>query len=219
MCIYCGDTATTRDHVPPKALLVQPFPLNLRTVPACQSCNVSWSLDEQYLAIALTYLADDPRIQAELETGGSIDRALTAAPTLDDRITSSLSVKDGQLFFAPEIARMHRIAEKIAHGLHCLKYGAGPRLENFRALRIFGPGEELPQSLIAAMWNWPGLRRKRWTVVQKGIFTFLFAKGWMADDSPLYCLINLADTLLMAVACPSPSGKPAAKRLRAKPWS
>lgn len=219
MCIYCGDTATTRDHVPPKALLVQPFPLNLRTVPACQSCNVSWSLDEQYLAIALTYLADDPRIQAELETGGSIDRALTAAPTLDDRITSSLSVKDGRVFFAPEIARMHRIAEKIAHGLHCLKYGAGPRLENFRALRIFGPGEELPQSLIAAMWNWPGLRRKRWTVVQKGIFTFLFAKGWMADDSPLYCLINLADTLLMAVACPSPSGKPAAKRLRAKPWS
>lgn len=218
-CIYCGDAAETRDHVPPKALLVQPFPLNLRTVPACATCNTSWSLDEQYLAIALAHLTYNPRLQAELVAGGLIDRALAAAPTLDDRIASSMSVQGGRVFFAPELARMQRIAEKIAHGLHCLKYGMGPRLQDFQALRIFGPGEEIPQSLAAAMWNWPGLRRKRWTVVQKDIFSFLFTKGWMVGDPPLYCLIDLAGTLLMTVACPSPIGRPAIKRLRSKPWS
>jgi hypothetical protein len=40
MCAICGvRLATTRDHVPPKAILVRPFPKNLITVPACVECN------------------------------------------------------------------------------------------------------------------------------------------------------------------------------------
>ena len=122
------------------------------------------------------------------------------------------------MYLTPELNRMQLIIEKVAHGLHSLKYGTGPRLSEFGTLRIFGPGDELPQRMVAAMWNWPGLRRKRWTVVQKGVFSFLFSRGWMADDPPLYCFIDLADTLLAAVACPLPLGKPKARRLRTKPW-
>jgi len=218
-CLYCGGPADTRDHVPPKALLLQPYPPNLRTVPACAPCNTLWSLDEQYLAVILAHLTEHPGLQVGLEAGGIIDRALAAAPMLDDRITDSLSADGSGVRLAPELGRMQRIAEKMAHGLHCLKYGTGPRLGDFRTLRIFGPGAGLPQRVIAAMWNWAGLRRKRWTVVQEGVFSFLFSRGWMDDDPPLYCFIDLAGTLLLTVGCPSPSGKPAAKRLRSKPWA
>nr|WP_294814747.1 hypothetical protein [uncultured Sphingomonas sp.] len=218
-CIYCGRNAETRDHVPPKALLLEPWPNNLRTVPSCSPCNTDWSLDEQYLAIMVAHLTQHPEVAARLNPGSDIYRALEAAPRLDDRIVNLLSVdEEGRVRLAPEIGRMARIGEKIAHGLHVLKYGTGPKLADFRVLRIFGPGEELPQSLVAAQWNWPGITRKRWTNVQKGIFSFLFARGWMADDPPLYCLIDLADTLLLVVSCPAPVGKAASRRLRSKAW-
>lgn len=218
-CIYCGRTAETRDHVPPKALLLEPWPNNLRTVPSCSPCNVDWSLDEQYLGIMIAHLTHHPDIVARLDPGGAIDRALEAAPLLDDRIIDSLSVDEvGRVRLTPEIGRMALIGEKITHGLHVLKYGTGTKLEDYEVLRILGPGEELPPRLVAVQWHWPGLRRKRWTIVQKGVFSYLFAKGWMVDDPPLYCLINFADTLLMVVSCPAPVGKCADRRLRSKPW-
>jgi len=38
-CIYCGRPATTRDHVPPKAIFVELQLPDLVTVPACEDCN------------------------------------------------------------------------------------------------------------------------------------------------------------------------------------
>ena len=47
-CCYCGGDATTRDHVPHRALFPRPRPTDLITVPACESCNNVSSLDEEY---------------------------------------------------------------------------------------------------------------------------------------------------------------------------
>lgn len=38
-CVYCGRPATTRDHVPPKAIFVELHLSDLVTVPACEDCN------------------------------------------------------------------------------------------------------------------------------------------------------------------------------------
>ncbi len=44
ICAICGEReATTRDHVPPKAIFPRPRPNNLITVPACRECNNSAS--------------------------------------------------------------------------------------------------------------------------------------------------------------------------------
>lgn len=219
-CVYCSGKAETRDHVPPKALLVEPWPTNLRTVPACSPCNVAWSLDEQYMAVVVAHLTENPRVASTLDDGGAIDRALAASPLLEERIVASLSVDDeGRVAFAPEIARISRIARKVAFGLHALKYGTGPRLEDFAVMHVGGPGCQPPPGIVAAQWVWPGIRRKRWTTVQKGIFSFIFARGWMTGDPPLYCIMNVADTLTLSVGCPAPAGRPSARRLRSKPWA
>jgi hypothetical protein len=40
ICGYCGSAeATTRDHIPPKAIFPVPRPSDLVTVPSCASCN------------------------------------------------------------------------------------------------------------------------------------------------------------------------------------
>ncbi len=49
VCIYCGaDKDLTRDHVPPKLFLAEPYPSNLVTVPACYDCNRSFQANDEY---------------------------------------------------------------------------------------------------------------------------------------------------------------------------
>ena len=44
-CVYCGAYPDTRDHVPSKVLLNEPYPPDLPVIGACQRCNTSYSLD------------------------------------------------------------------------------------------------------------------------------------------------------------------------------
>lgn len=55
-CIYCGERADTREHIPSKVFLSQPFPANLSTVPACSTCNNSYSNDELFLSLLIQIL-------------------------------------------------------------------------------------------------------------------------------------------------------------------
>jgi len=49
-CVYCGQLKeVTKDHVIPKCLFIKPYPPNLISVPACDDCNNSKSLNDDYL--------------------------------------------------------------------------------------------------------------------------------------------------------------------------
>lgn len=47
ICIYCGRIANTREHCPPKFLLVSPYPPDLSELPACYECNNGFSALEE----------------------------------------------------------------------------------------------------------------------------------------------------------------------------
>ena len=49
-CVYCGGKPETRDHAPPKIFLDLPYPPDLPVVPACKSCNLSFSENDLYIA-------------------------------------------------------------------------------------------------------------------------------------------------------------------------
>ena len=61
MCVYCGAQPETRDHVPSKVLLDEPYPPELPVVGACEKCNASFSMDEQYLACFLVLCGVETR--------------------------------------------------------------------------------------------------------------------------------------------------------------
>ncbi len=67
MCAYCGETGlVTSDHIPPQNLLPKPKPLDLITVPCCESCRVGWSDDDEYFRLAIASSAnvsDNPQAQ------------------------------------------------------------------------------------------------------------------------------------------------------------
>ena len=204
-CAYCGGRAETRDHVPPKCLLEKPFPKNLLTVPSCRRCNENFSSDEQYFLIALAQVGFCPRLMSKVEEGGDVDRALNRSAALDDRIIRSLVVEEGgAVSFLPELERMAKIVRKIVFGLYIRRYPRRTNLESFVPIGIYHQSNSIPQPLVAAMYNWPGIRRKNWEVVQTEVFSYLFAKGWMGSDPPLYCFVEFHNTLLAVVGCPDP---------------
>lgn len=127
MCVYCGNYPDTRDHVPSKALLDEPYPSHLPVVGACQTCNASFSLDEQYLACfvdcvicgdAVSSESHRPKIQRILEDNPALRRRIEDARKWDDA---------GNLRWEVEIERVHNVILKLARG-HAA-YELYPKLE------------------------------------------------------------------------------------------
>lgn len=114
-CAYCGKTTQTRDHVPSRILLDEPFPENLPIVPACLPCNNKASSDEEYLACLVECVicgtTDPARVGRE-----KIRRALAKQHALQARLTAALRWENEQPLFNIELDRVERIVVKLAQG-------------------------------------------------------------------------------------------------------
>ena len=114
-CAYCGKTTQTRDHVPSRVLLDEPFPENLPIVPACLPCNNKASSDEEYLACLVECVicgtTDPARVVRE-----KIRRALAKQHALRARLTAALRWENEQSLFNIELDRVERIVVKLAQG-------------------------------------------------------------------------------------------------------
>jgi hypothetical protein len=132
-CCYCGDPATTRDHVPTKKLFPAPRPTDLITVPSCGPCNTRLSAEEEYFIHVLISIrgAVTPVVHQLREQRFSRD------PTprhvrMAHRMLSSMHAKDvltpGGLYLGTATAftidreRFDRVAEKITRGLYFAEF-------------------------------------------------------------------------------------------------
>lgn len=110
-CVYCGQAAQTRDHVPPKSIFPKSLRKNLITVPACETCNNSSKLDDEYFRAVVTMASEDPNAVSVWKQGVF----KRASPAFRSRLLNSL-----------------RPAElRSPAGLH-LRYGHSLKLENTR---------------------------------------------------------------------------------------
>jgi hypothetical protein len=114
-CVYCGGIADTRDHVPSKCLLEHPYPENLPVVGCCDTCNQSFSKDEQYFVCLMESVlcgSTDP----EKIRRPSVAKIMRNAPALRQRIENSKTEVDGQIAFVPEMERISNVMLKLAQG-------------------------------------------------------------------------------------------------------
>lgn len=114
-CVYCGNHPETRDHVPSKVLLDEPFPDNLPVVPSCNSCNQSFSTDEVYLACLIECVLHGSTDPANLERE-KIKRILTAKPWLRKNLEDAKIIKNGLPFFRLDMSRIEKVVQKLACG-------------------------------------------------------------------------------------------------------
>lgn len=115
MCSYCGKRPGTKDHVPSKVLLEQPFPENLAVVPCCDRCNQGFSLDEEYLACLLECIIEGTTDVEKLKRE-KIKDILKKKESLRIRIQNSMSIVDGVTNFEAESSRVQNVLLKLAKG-------------------------------------------------------------------------------------------------------
>lgn len=114
-CIYCGDLEKTRDHVPSKVFLDSPFPENLPVVGACENCNNSFSIDEEYLACliecAVAGTTDPSYIRRP-----NIAKASQRSVSLRNKLEQAKKVTDKKTYFDIEEVRIKNVILKLARG-------------------------------------------------------------------------------------------------------
>jgi hypothetical protein len=113
MCAYCGGEPSTRDHVPSRVLLDEPYPPELPVVDACIKCNNGFSSDEAYVACFLECV-----LAGSTEPGRigrpKISRLLKKEPALRVRIAQCVSQDEsGRLVWKPEDARFRTVILKL----------------------------------------------------------------------------------------------------------
>ncbi|HEY0153102.1 MAG TPA: hypothetical protein VGB92_13950 [Longimicrobium sp.] len=122
-CVFCAGTPDTRDHVPSKVLLDEPFPPDLPVVQSCKACNNSFSLDEEYLACFLECTIIGSVDPAALERQ-KVQRIMVKKPALATRIKASQKVDEaGRLVWEPELDRVRKVVQKLAQGHAAYEYG------------------------------------------------------------------------------------------------
>ena len=113
-CIYCGNSADTREHVPSKVFLGGALPENLPTIPACFKCNNSFSSDEKYVACILDVLKC--KIYSNSNLQDSTVERLEKDVQLKNLIDESVRIIDEKVYFSIDENRLLRILVKLARG-------------------------------------------------------------------------------------------------------
>jgi hypothetical protein len=139
-CVFCDDgDEATRDHVPSRVFLDQPFPDNLPVVPACAACNNGFSLDEQYLACLIDCViagsTDPERIHRD-----QVRRTLARDPKLRERLERARREEGNRTIFVPEGVRVRNVIVKLARGHAAYELGT-PRRRDPDSVRCAVLGE------------------------------------------------------------------------------
>ncbi|MDB5348749.1 MAG: hypothetical protein JWP89_7126 [Schlesneria sp.] len=137
LCVYCGNKATTRDHIPPKCLFPDPLPSDLITVPACHKCNAGESKDDEYFRARIVAKNEcgshKAAQQVAVKLFRSFERVQNAGFTRDfidsikdfDLCTPSGIYLGKATGYDVDHDRMLRVVRRIMIGLHFKEFGRG----------------------------------------------------------------------------------------------
>ena len=151
-CIHCGQwiacVDSNKDHVPSKALLEKPYPAHLPIIEICETCNSSFSADEEYL-VALLGAIRAGTATPNPELFPRAHRILHNSPKLRariDRTRSEYQTADGQtrIIWKPELPRIENVVLKNARG-HAY-YELGDPMQNKPERLVMRPLESLTDS-------------------------------------------------------------------------
>ena len=192
-CIHCGGDTRTRDHVPPKVLLDEPYPENLPVVPSCKSCNEAFSMDEEYVA-CLVECTLAGSVQEEDIRREKIRRVLRSKPALAAKLIQAQKVTDNGTSFAVDTDRVRNVVLKLGRGHAAFELNE-PQYDEPRSLS-FVPLVSMPSDtrdlfetpLQSPLWPEVGSRAMQrlavvwpaapgWILVQPGRYRYLASVG------------------------------------------
>lgn len=116
VCSYCGAWANSRDHVPSKILLNEPFPINLPVAESCTICNQGFSVSEEYVACMIECVKHGTT-EPNNNFRPKIAATLRARPIIAQKIEASKLISEsGVIVWQPETHRVREVVMKLARG-------------------------------------------------------------------------------------------------------
>lgn len=116
LCGFCGGDPDTRDHIPSRVLLDEPFPPNLPVVEACGTCNGGFSQDEEYVSCLIECVICGTTEPDTLERQ-KVRRILKERPSLMAKIRESrIEDADGNILWRADTDRVRNVVLKLARG-------------------------------------------------------------------------------------------------------
>nr|WP_315448615.1 hypothetical protein [uncultured Pseudomonas sp.] len=151
-CYFCGETANTREHVPPKGFFPKETRKNLITVSACEVHNNHKSGDDEYFRMTLAGIAWSDLPTSMQET---IIRSVKRKPALARHILETSKKNDtGWFTYDADGVRIDHVLECIGRGLLFREQGKIFKelsffLKNFMHLNESAPSEYIPRYRLA----------------------------------------------------------------------
>lgn len=190
-CVYCGGTPNTRDHVPSRVFLNEPLPPDVPVVDACEDCNNSFSIHEQYVACLLECVING---SAEPDEVGryKVKKILTENPSLGVRIAEGCTKDDnGKLVWKVEEDRVKTVIMKLARGHAAFQLGlpqlGEPEEISFRPFVVMSDEQrttfELGSTSSVPLWPEIGSRAFN-SVAQSGAVAY--EKDWIIVQTSRY---------------------------------
>jgi hypothetical protein len=136
VCAYCGNLATTDDHIPPQSLLPGVPKRKRPNVPSCEACNSGASDDDEYVRDVIAMHHSIFEVPAASETLDSFNRAINnpkkrrylrnIQSRISDVDTSSFGgiLLGQQSGYTVDVARFQRTYARYIKGLHWLEFGS-----------------------------------------------------------------------------------------------
>lgn len=90
-CIYCGNVADTKDHIPSKGLFTRIKGLQLITVPSCSACNKKYSLDEVFFRDHMSAFTAGRSLSSDQLFNTKIRRSILRRPALAHEMFNKMS--------------------------------------------------------------------------------------------------------------------------------
>jgi hypothetical protein len=189
--VYCGGAPATREHVPSRVLLDEPYPENLPHVAACRECNSGFSLDEEYLACVVECALRGTTDAGSLRRA-KIARILTRQPALAARIRGAISSENVVTTVDIEASRIRRVILKLARGHAMFELATSVNHEpislTFTPLHVLTTDvrHRFEQAIRADVWPEVGSRKlvttalrglplNNWVIVQDQRYRYLAA--------------------------------------------
>lgn len=149
ICYNCLAPATTGDHVPPAGFFRSPKPANLITVPCCEACNRSFSMDDEAFRAWVVAPEDISEAGKWIREKRVYERTFKRSPKMVAHMQASMGemLVDGKpvdvLNFPAH--RANRFLTRITKGLLAAYYPDFPRHDQEYQATIVDP---TPENLV-----------------------------------------------------------------------
>lgn len=115
LCVYCGEVADTREHLPTKGFFEDIENMDFQILPACLACNNKFSRHEQYLIHYLEYLKK--YLLCDYEISEVTAKKLQMNPSLKQKIESEFELlSDGKVQVTYDYESIEIVLKKLAIG-------------------------------------------------------------------------------------------------------